>query len=47
MRIDEALRKDVAGTSHVADFYPPSSSDSNSLRTAQYRIIQMIEKIVL
>uniref|UniRef100_A0A0R3RVF7 Serine protease K12H4.7 n=1 Tax=Elaeophora elaphi TaxID=1147741 RepID=A0A0R3RVF7_9BILA len=37
----------ITGTSHVADFYPPSNSDSNSLRMAQYRIIQMIENIVL
>ncbi|VDN90329.1 unnamed protein product [Brugia pahangi] len=37
----------IEGTSHVADFYPPSNSDSNALRTAQYRIIQVIESIVL
>uniref|UniRef100_A0A1I8ESX8 Serine carboxypeptidase S28 family protein n=1 Tax=Wuchereria bancrofti TaxID=6293 RepID=A0A1I8ESX8_WUCBA len=35
----------IDGTSHVADFYPPSNSDSNSLRIAQYRIIQVIEDI--
>uniref|UniRef100_A0A915PR95 Uncharacterized protein n=1 Tax=Setaria digitata TaxID=48799 RepID=A0A915PR95_9BILA len=45
--IEETLMSEIAGTSHVADFYPPSNSDSNALRAAQYRIIKMIQKIVL
>ncbi|VBB28270.1 unnamed protein product, partial [Acanthocheilonema viteae] len=37
----------IEGTSHVADFYPPSISDSDSLRIAQYRIIELIEDMIL
>uniref|UniRef100_A0A1I7VMQ1 Serine protease K12H4.7 n=1 Tax=Loa loa TaxID=7209 RepID=A0A1I7VMQ1_LOALO len=37
----------IEGTSHVADFYPPSNFDSNALRNAQYKIIRVIEDIVL
>ncbi|CAG9539717.1 unnamed protein product [Cercopithifilaria johnstoni] len=37
----------IEGTSHAADIYPPRNSDSNALKNAQYRMIQMIEDIVL
>uniref|UniRef100_A0A8R1TQX9 Serine protease K12H4.7 n=1 Tax=Onchocerca volvulus TaxID=6282 RepID=A0A8R1TQX9_ONCVO len=37
----------IEGTSHAADFYPPTYSDSSALRSAQSRIIQVIEDIVL
>lgn len=42
----EILMTNITGTSHVADFYPPSDSDSSALRIAQYRIIEIIGDIV-